>query len=393
MGLIFVSYRRDDTQSATGRLCDKLQEHFGADQVFHDIESIEPGDKFATTITSKIAASSIVLAMIGRHWLDATGMDGRPRLFDPADYVCLEIATALRHKIPIIPVLVEGAAIPPASSLPDSIADLAARQAHEITEQRWQYDSDRLVQQLEAFVPSEHHKVEEGTSTLGRTLLRAVAGWPSDFIQLLMQPRRQLAALLKQDSFFLRALVFFVISHTAAAFLFVIEELVTSVPMFVLTGPSSGAFILLFVMIPVHLSARVVRAPSHAPSTLVMLGYIQSVVMLLVATGVLVMWAGLTLANPDIGSDLRPLVYSDTPIEARVAQIMGVFEAAMGRTFLGGFAVAILIWLYAAGWLLVAITAFRDVWRVSWLRALVALLLAAGMILVAGAFVVLAATL
>ena len=393
MGLIFVSYRRDDTQSATGRLCDKLQEHFGADQVFHDIESIEPGDKFATTITSKIAASSIVLAMIGRHWLDATGMDGRPRLFDPADYVCLEIATALRHKIPIIPVLVEGAAIPRASSLPDSIADLAARQAHEITEQRWQYDSDRLVQQLEAFVPSGHDKAEEGTSTLAQTLLRAVAGWPSDFIQLLMQPRRQLAALLKQPSFFLRALVFFVISHTAAASLFVIEELVTSVPMFVLTGPSSGAFILLFVMIPVHLSARVVRAPSHAPSTLVMLGYIQSVVMLLVATGVLVMWAGLTLANPDIGSDLRPLVYSDTPIEARVAQIMGVFEAAMGRTFLGGFAVAILIWLYAAGWLLVAITAFRGVWRVSWLRALVALLLAAGMILVAGAFVVLAATL
>lgn len=392
MGLIFVSYRRDDTQSATGRLCDKLQEHFGADQVFHDIESIEAGDNFATTITSKIAASSIVLVMIGRHWL-ATGTDGRPRLFDPGDYVCLEIATALRHKIPVIPVLVEGARIPPASSLPDSIADLAARHAHEITEQRWQYDSDLLIRQLEVSVPPERQLTEEDTSTLPQTLLHAVASSPADFIQLLLQPRRQLAALLKQPSFFLRALVFFVISHTAAAFLFVVEELVNSVPMFVLTGPSSGAFILLFVMIPVHLSARVVRAPSHAPSTLVMLAYIQSVVMLLVATGVLVMWAGLTLANPDIGSDLRPLVYSDTPIEARVAQIMGVFEAAMGRALLGGFAVANLIWLYAAGWLLVAITAFPDVWRVSWLRALMALILAVGMILVAGAFVVLAATL
>lgn len=393
MALIFVSYRRQDTQSATGRLCDKLQTHFDAERVFHDIESIAAGADFAAAITSRIAASSVVLVMIGRRWLDAAGPDGRPRLFEPGDYVCLEIATALEREIPVIPVLVEGAAMPSAAALPASIAALATRQAHEITEQRWQYDSDRLVERLEAFVPSEHHKIEEGASTLGQTLLRAVAGWPADFIQLLMQPRRQLAALLQQPSFFLRALVFFVISHTAAASLFVVKELVASVPMFVLTGAPSGAFILLFVMIPVHLSARAVRAPSQAPSTLVMLGYIQSVVMLLVATGITVMWAGLMLANPDIGSDLRPLVYSDMPIEARVAQIMGVFEPAMGAPFAAGFAVANLIWLYAAGWLLVAITAFPAVWRVSWLRALVALILAAGMILVAGAFVVFAATL
>ncbi len=56
MSLIFVSYRRQDTQSATGRLCDKLQAHFGADQVFHDIESIEAGSDFTATITSKIQA-------------------------------------------------------------------------------------------------------------------------------------------------------------------------------------------------------------------------------------------------------------------------------------------------------------------------------------------------
>ena len=335
----------------------------------------------------------VVLVMIGRHWLDASGPDGQPRLFDPGDYVCLEIATALEREIPIIPVLVEGAVMPPASALPPSIAALATRHAHEITERRWQYDSDLLVSQLERFVPREHLKMEEGTSTLGQTLLRAVAGWPSDFIQLLMQPRRQLAALVKQPGFFLRALVFFVISHTVAASLFVIKELVASVPIFVLTGAPFGAFILLSVMIPVHLSARAVRAPSHAPTTLVMLGYMQSVAMLLVATGIAVAWAGLMIANPAIGSELRPLAYSDTPIEERRAQITSLFEGAMGRPFLAGFAVAILIWLFTAGWLLVAITAFRDVWKISWPRALLALILTVGMIFVAGAFVVFAATL
>ncbi len=221
MALIFVSYRRHDTQSATGRLCDKLQAHFGADQVFHDIESIEPGDDFTAAITSRISASSVVLIMIGRHWLDAIGPDGRSRLFDPGDYLCLEIATAFEHKIPVIPILVEGAAMPSASALPAPIVALAARQAHEITEQRWQYDSDLLVRQLEVFVPPERKVLEEDTSTLRQTLLQAVAGWPSDFIQLLVHPRRQLAALLKHPNFVLRAAVFFAISHIAAAWLFV----------------------------------------------------------------------------------------------------------------------------------------------------------------------------
>ena len=57
MALIFVSYRRQDTQSATGRLCDKLQTHFDADRVFHDIESIAAGADFTAAITSRIAGA------------------------------------------------------------------------------------------------------------------------------------------------------------------------------------------------------------------------------------------------------------------------------------------------------------------------------------------------
>jgi hypothetical protein len=393
VGLIFVSYRRDDTQSATGRLCDKLQEHFGADQVFHDIESIEPGDKFATTITSKVAASSIVLAMIGRHWLDATGTDGRPRLFDPADYVCLEIATALRHRIPVIPVLVEGAAIPPASSLPDSIADLAARQAHEITEQRWQYDSDLLIRQLELSVPPEGTLTEEHTSTRRQTLLQAVAGSPADFIQLLLHPRRSLAALLKQPNFETRAAVFFVISQLVAAWLFVLEGFVTSVPRFVLEGVAVGAFIVLVVMIPLHLSARAVRAPSYAPTTMVLLAYIESMVIVLAAAGVALLWTGMEIANTNFGRDVRAAFYADLPLEARVAHLTEIVDATIGGPFLALFALATGIWLFAAGWLWVASGAFRDLWRITRLRALSILILTVGALVIAGALVVIAGTL
>ena len=115
--------------------------------------------------------------------------------------------------------------------------------------------------------------------------------------------------------------------------------------------------------------------------------------MVLLATGITVMWAGLTLGNPDIGRELRPLVYAETPIQVRVAQINEVYERSFGGPFLAFFAIAIVLWLYTAGWCLVAILAFRDVWRISWLRSVAILILTAGVLFLGGAFIVFAGTL
>jgi len=392
VSLIFVSYRRQDTQSATGRLSDKLQTHFGADQVFHDIESIEAGSDFAATIESKIAGSSVVLVMIGRHWAEATSDHGHARLFDPGDYVRLEIATALHRRIPVIPVLVEGAAMPQASVLPNAIAGLSTRQAHEITEQRWQYDSDLLVKEIERFVAPEGTSTVED-ATLRQTLLQSVVGWPFDFAQLLVRPRGQLNALLNQPNVVMRAAVFFALSHIVAGWLFVQQDLVASVPAFVLTGVPEGAFILLLVMVPLHFAARLVRAPSHAPTTMMMLAYVQSVAMVLVASGCALIWTGLTLANPDIGPSMRSVVYTNLPIEVRMARFTEVIQPAVGGPFMAAVALASLIWLFTAAWLVVAIQAFRDMWRISRLRSAAILILVALMLGVVGAFVTFAATL
>ena len=393
MSLIFVSYRRQDTQSATGRLCDKLQAHFGAEQVFHDIESIEAGSDFAAIIESKIAGSSVVLVMIGRHWAEATSDHGHARLFDPGDYVRLEIATALHRRIPVIPVLVEGAAMPQASALPNAIAGFSTRQAHEISEQRWQYDSDLLVKQIERFVPAEGTPTAEGASTLGQTLLQTVVGWPFEFGQLLVRPRRRMTALVTQPNLMTRSAMFFALAHIVAAWLFVQPDLVASVPAFVLTGVPEGAFILVLVMVPLHLAARLVRAPSHAPTTMMMLAYVQSVAMVLVASGCALIWTGLTLANPDIGPSMRSVVYNNLPIEVRMARFTEVIQPAVGGPFMAAVALASLIWLFTAALLVVAIQAFRDMWRISRLRFAAILILVALMLGVVGAFVTFAATL
>jgi len=392
VSLIFVSYRRQDTQSATGRLCDKLQAHFGADQVFHDIESIDAGSRFPEIIASKVAESSIVLVMIGRHWLDAAGPDGRSRLFDPNDYVRLEVAAALERGGPVIPVLVEGAGMPTASTLPEPLAALATRQAHEITEQRWQYDSDILVKELERFVAPEGAPAVE-QATFGQTLLRSVASWPFDFAQLLVRPRGWLAALRAQPNAVARAAVFFALSHILAAWLFVIPELVASVPMFVLGGVPTGASFLLLVLIPLHLSARLVRVPSHVPSTIVLLAYIQSVAMVLVAAGVTLVWTGFGLADPEFNSKLRAALVTNLPLEVRMMRASAVMESSMGGSFLASFVVTNVIWLYTAGWLAVASQAFREMWKISRLRFAAIVVLTALVLSVAAALVAFAATL
>jgi hypothetical protein len=40
---IFISYRREDAAGDAGRLADHLRRRFGKDQVFLDIDTIDPG--------------------------------------------------------------------------------------------------------------------------------------------------------------------------------------------------------------------------------------------------------------------------------------------------------------------------------------------------------------
>jgi len=46
MPKVFVSYRRDDTLTFTGRVFDRLRSHFGPDSVVMDIDSIPFGVDF-----------------------------------------------------------------------------------------------------------------------------------------------------------------------------------------------------------------------------------------------------------------------------------------------------------------------------------------------------------
>ena len=139
---IFISYRRDDTAGHAGHLYADLVARFGADSVFMDTETIEPGADFAERIQREIELSDVLIALIGKDWL-------RRRLREPEDYVRLEIESALDRKLRIIPVLLQGVRMPSVAQLPASISELSHRNALEISHSRWRHDVDRLVATLQ----------------------------------------------------------------------------------------------------------------------------------------------------------------------------------------------------------------------------------------------------
>ncbi|HZF12921.1 MAG TPA: TIR domain-containing protein [Thermoanaerobaculia bacterium] len=158
---IFINYRREDSSGHAGRLFDALNAHF-AGRVFMDIDTLEPGVDFAEVIEQAVGSCEVLIVIIGREWLHIKNAAGRRRLDDPADFVRLELESALKRSIRVIPVLVQGAAMPSTEELPDSLARLARRNAIEISDARWAYDVDRLLRTIQEIL-AEEGLAPEGT--------------------------------------------------------------------------------------------------------------------------------------------------------------------------------------------------------------------------------------
>jgi hypothetical protein len=146
----FISYRREDAAGYAGRLRESLERKLGAARVFRDVDTLRPGQDFVQAIESRLSECAVMLAVIGREWLDARDLTGSRRLDEPYDFVRLEIAAALaRPTVLVVPVLVEGASMPAATELPENIRPLVRRHAVSLRDETWDADVDRLVNVIE----------------------------------------------------------------------------------------------------------------------------------------------------------------------------------------------------------------------------------------------------
>ena len=71
-----------------------------------DVDSIAPGLDFVRVMEEQVENCDVLLAIIGKHWIDAQRRTWHPALDDPNDFVRIEIEAALNQDKRVIPVLV-----------------------------------------------------------------------------------------------------------------------------------------------------------------------------------------------------------------------------------------------------------------------------------------------
>jgi len=139
---IFISYRREDGAAFAGRLLDRLSDRFGAERVFMDVDDIEPGRDFVEAIEEAVAASSVLLVVIGKSWL-------RREADEEEDFVQREILAALRHGLRVIPILIEGASMPTAADLAKDLAPFTRKNAVVMRDSHFHDDVAALLEVLD----------------------------------------------------------------------------------------------------------------------------------------------------------------------------------------------------------------------------------------------------
>ena len=148
LGGVFICYRRGDTAGFAGRIYDRLARKLGRDNVFIDVDNIQPGFDFVEVLTERVGKCDALVAVIGKDWVSSADRDNRRRIDDPHDFVRIEIEAALDRGVRLIPVLVDGAAMPRPGELPDSMKKLSRRQGVHISHAQFDSDVRKLTRVL-----------------------------------------------------------------------------------------------------------------------------------------------------------------------------------------------------------------------------------------------------
>jgi TIR domain len=191
MANVFISYRHDDTKEFAHRMYQGLCQTIPAECIFFDRE-IPLGMDWDQHLQEQLASCSVLIALIGNSWSPAVA--GRSRIREPRDRVKMELAAALQRGLPVIPILVDGAAMPRKQDLPRSLAALPKRQALVIDED---FDAamEKLTQRVQPLLdappplpaPTERESWEDDSESishpwvplmLGLVVILAIAvGW------------------------------------------------------------------------------------------------------------------------------------------------------------------------------------------------------------------------
>ena len=383
---IFLSYRRADAAGTAGRLFDRLSQHFGAGQVFRDIDSIEAGDNFEQSIRDGLRTATAVLIVIGPRWLDLRRDDGTRRLDDPLDYVRREVELALDSEAIVIPVLIENAVLPAAEMLPASIRELTKRNAVELSLPRWENDLEDFIRRLEVRgIPVAEPRGPEApanrTATYGRVVTGALAGFIPNLFSLLYQPRRFLSRCTQgRPGDLIAAFIFFAVAVLLAiAILISVYTPDQSVASFGLAVLAIGVLATVALSALVWLAWRLVGATRHYSRLLVVLLHQMAILHLIVFMMMAIVLFGLDLRSRDVAREavheaMKPGSSASAAFDAirqRWNPLVDTSEVRIAVA-LGG-----LVLIVGAVWIVRSWGAYRDAFGLGRWRSIAALVVSA----------------
>jgi TIR domain len=170
---IFISYRRQDTAPAAGRVYDRLSRLLTSRHVFFDVSAIAGGEDFVSKVTTAIQKSDAVLVFIGKRWLEPTA-EGIVRIREPGDHVRAEVHAALQNAPVVLPVLVDGAVMPQPEQLPEDIRAIATKNALPLRHETFDDDTENIISALLGARKKE--RLWEDRGKLSTKLAYALAG-------------------------------------------------------------------------------------------------------------------------------------------------------------------------------------------------------------------------
>lgn len=147
---VFINYRKAEATAWARLLYDRLAAELGAENVFLDQVSLEPGMKWLQGIRAGSSGCTAFVALIGPRWAEA--LTGRAE-GGTDDFVRDEIETALERGSrvrEVIPALIEEADLPSADDLRyvGSLKRLLNHQQLELRPSHWDADVQVLIERL-----------------------------------------------------------------------------------------------------------------------------------------------------------------------------------------------------------------------------------------------------
>ena len=142
---VFISYRREDTGSAAGRVYDRLSRLLPKSNLFFDVNTIGGGEDFVQRIESEIGRSDVALVFIGDKWLEPAHPPGSGRIWEQDDFVRAELRTALGRPMLILPILVAGARMPKPEQLPKDVRPVTGKNAMPLRHESFDDDAENIV--------------------------------------------------------------------------------------------------------------------------------------------------------------------------------------------------------------------------------------------------------